>query len=216
MGLRARAGGGEAVLPWPERIYTEAWALLLAGGTVLLLVLLTEYESNWIWGGVPADSGQLDTLCIAGTAAITAWVLLAAMLLRTVTVRLRPPALARTTLLCRVVSFLWRRLSVFIRELPLTWKTLLCFLLYLAAIFAAGPSLAASLLVSPARSGGQSDGADGSVLVVRRLRPGAEGDGDHCRRKSEPPDRDGPPSSGSEGPRRGAEQHLRRSDHRGE
>ena len=129
--------GEEAVLPWPERIYTEAWALLLAGGTVLLLVLLTEYESNWIWAVYRADSGQLDTLCIAGTAAITAWVLLAAMLLRTVTVRLRHRALARTTLLCRVVSFLWRRLSVFIRELPLTWKTLLCFLLYLAAIFAA-------------------------------------------------------------------------------
>ena len=129
--------GEEAVLPWPERIYTEAWALLLAGGTVLLLVLLTEYESNWIWAVYRADSGQLDTLCIAGTAAITAWVLLAAMLLRTVTVRLRLRALARTTLLCRVVSFLWRRLSVFIRELPLTWKTLLCFLLYLAAIFAA-------------------------------------------------------------------------------
>ena len=129
--------GEEAVLPWPERIYTEAWALLLAGGTVLLLVLLTEYESNWIWAVYRADSGQLDTLCIAGTAAIKAWVLLAAMLLRTVTVRLRLRALARTTLLCRVVSFLWRRLSVFIRELPLTWKTLLCFLLYLAAIFAA-------------------------------------------------------------------------------
>ena len=129
--------GEEAVLPWPERIYTEAWALLLAGGTVLLLVLLTEYESNWIWAVYRADSGQLDTLCIAGTAAITAWVRLAAMLLRTVTVRLRLRALARTTLLCRVVSFLWRRLSVFIRELPLTWKTLLCFLLYLAAIFAA-------------------------------------------------------------------------------
>ena len=129
--------GEEAVLPWPERIYTEAWALLLAGGTVLLLVLLTEYESNWIWAVYRADSGQLDTLCIAGTAAITAWVLLAAMLLRTVTGRLRLRALARTTLLCRVVSFLWRRLSVFIRELPLTWKTLLCFLLYLAAIFAA-------------------------------------------------------------------------------
>ena len=129
--------GEEAVLPWPERIYTEAWALLLAGGTVLLLVLLTEYESNWIWAVYRADSGQLDTLCIAGTAAITAWVLLAAMLLRTVTVRMRLRALARTTLLCRVVSFLWRRLSVFIRELPLTWKTLLCFLLYLAAIFAA-------------------------------------------------------------------------------
>ena len=103
----------------------------------MLLVLLTEYENRWIWAAYQADSGQLDTLCIAGTAAITGWALLAAIFLRTVTVRLKVRALARTTLLCRVVSFLWRRFSVFFQELPLTWKTLLCFLLYLAAIFAA-------------------------------------------------------------------------------
>ena len=132
-----RPEGEAAVLVWPDRIFTEVWALLLAGGTALLLVLLTEYENRWIWAAYQADSGQMDTMCAAGTAVITAWVLLAAMFLRTVTVRLKVRALARTTLLCRVVSFLWRRFSVFFQELPLTWKTLLCFLLYLAAIFAA-------------------------------------------------------------------------------
>ena len=132
-----RPEGEAAVLVWPDRIFTEVWTLLLAGGTALLLVLLTEYENRWIWAAYQADSGQLDTLCIAGTAAITGWALLAAIFLRTVTVRLKVRALARTTLLCRVVSFLWRRFSVFFQELPLTWKTLLCFLLYLAAIFAA-------------------------------------------------------------------------------
>ena len=126
-----RPEGEAAVLVWPDRIFTEVWALLLAGGTALLLVLLTEYENRWIWAAFQAD------MCAAGTAVITAWVLLAAMFLRTVTVRLKVRALARTTLLCRVVSFLWRRFSVFFQELPLTWKTLLCFLLYLAAIFAA-------------------------------------------------------------------------------
>jgi len=131
-----RPEGEAAVLVWPDRIFTEVWTLLLAGGTALLLVLLTEYENRWIWAAYQADSGQLDTLCIAGTAAITGWALLAAIFLRTVTVRLKVRALARTTLLCRVVSFLWRRFSVFFQELPLTWKTL-CFLLYLAAIFAA-------------------------------------------------------------------------------
>lgn len=131
-----RTEGEEAVLPWPDRIFTEVWVLLLVGGTALLLVLLTEYESHWFWAVYRADRGQLDTLCIAGTAAITGWTLLAALFLRTVTVRLRVRALARTTLLCRVVSFLWKRFSVFFRELPLTWKTVLCFLLYLGAVFA--------------------------------------------------------------------------------
>ena len=202
-----RPEGEAAVLVWPDRIFTEVWTLLLAGGTALLLVLLTEYENRWIWAAYQADSGQLDTLCTAGTAAITGWALLAAIFLRTVTVRLKVRALARTTLLCRVVSFLWRRFSVFFQELPLTWKTLLCFLLYLAAIFAAD----LPVLVPPARGCGQSGGAHGPVLVVRRLWPCAEGDGDHRRRKSEPPDRDGPPPGGPAGPRRGAEQHLRRT-----
>ena len=118
VGLRAQAGGEAAVLVWPDRIFTEVWALLLAGGTALLLVLLTEYENRWIWAAYQADSGQMDTMCAAGTAVITAWVLLAAMFLRTVTVRLKVRALARTTLLCRVVSFLWRRFSVFFRSCP--------------------------------------------------------------------------------------------------
>ena len=115
LGPPGRAEGEAPALAGAD--LTEAWALLLAGGTVLLLVLLTEYESNWIWAVYRADSGQLDTLCIAGTAAITAWVLLAAMLLRTVTVRLRlrrwpdHPAVQGGELL-------WRRLSVFIRGCP--------------------------------------------------------------------------------------------------
>ena len=131
-----RTEGEEAVLPWPDRIFTEVWVLLLAGGTGLLLVLLSEYGSYLSWAAYRADSGQLDTLCAAGTAVITAWALLAAMFLRTVAVRLRVRALARTTLLCRVVSFLWKRFSVFFRELPLTWKTVMCFLLYLGSVFA--------------------------------------------------------------------------------
>lgn len=84
-----RPEGEAAVLVWPDRIFTEVWALLLAGGTALLLVLLTEYENRWIWAAYQADSGQMDTMCAAGTAVITAWVLLAAMFLRTVTVRLK-------------------------------------------------------------------------------------------------------------------------------
>ena len=57
--------------------------------------------------------------------------------MNTLAVRVKARALARTTLLCRVVSFLWRRLSAFVRELPLTWKSVLFFLAYLTAIFLA-------------------------------------------------------------------------------
>ncbi|MBS7219463.1 MAG: HAMP domain-containing histidine kinase [Oscillospiraceae bacterium] len=127
---------GEEVLAWPDRIFTEVWALLLVGGTALLLVLLTEFETDWIWAEYQMDSGRLDTLCALGTVAVTAWLMLTAAFLRTIIVRLKIRVLARTTLLCRLAHILWKRFTAFFHELPLTWKTLSCFFLYLATVFA--------------------------------------------------------------------------------
>ena len=72
---------------------------------------------------------------VLGAAAVGAMGMLLAGFLNTLAVRVKARALARTTLLCRVVSFLWRRLSAFVRELPFTWKAVLSFLAYLAAIW---------------------------------------------------------------------------------
>ena len=83
-----------------------------------------------------ADQTMTAVLLAGGTAAGGVWVLLMAAVLRTLVVRIKARALARTTLLCRAVMFLVRRLVGFFRDLPLAWKAVVSFFLYLAAIFA--------------------------------------------------------------------------------
>ena len=141
-----------------------------------------------------ADQTMTAVLLAVGTAAGGAWVLLMAAALRTLVVRMKARALARTTLLCRVVMFLVRRLVGFFRDLPLAWKAVVSFFLYLAAIFACDhlwplhdwypvPGVVVNL----------------AVLVFLcwwsacfwRVRKGTEV---NCRRQPEPPDRYGPPA----------------------
>ena len=130
-----RPGQEEVTLFWPDRVFTEVWLALLALGTLSLLLVLPLYEQEASWAITWADGNILMALTAAGTAAAAAWSALATAFLRTLVVRLKARALVRTTLVCRAVLFLWRRFSSFFRELPFTWKTVLFFLVYLAAIW---------------------------------------------------------------------------------
>ena len=133
-----RAGVEGIVLSWPHRVFTEAWVLLLGLGLVLFVLIFCEqYYYNFRAVTVQADRDWIWFLSGLGAAAVGAMGMLLAGFVNTLAVRVKARALARTTLLCRVVSFLWRRLSAFVRELPLTWKSVLFFLAYLTAIFLA-------------------------------------------------------------------------------
>ena len=133
-----RAGVEGIVLSWPHRVFTEAWVLLLGLGLVLFVLIFCEqYYYNFHAVTVQADRDWIWFLSGLGAAAVGAMGMLLAGFVNTLAVRVKARALARTTLLCRVVSFLWRRLSAFVRELPLTWKSVLFFLAYLTAIFLA-------------------------------------------------------------------------------
>ena len=133
-----RAGAEGIVLSWPHRVFTEAWVLLLGLGLVLFVLIFCEqYYYNFRAVTVQADRDWIWFLSGLGAAAVGAMGMLLAGFVNTLAVRVKARALARTTLLCRVVSFLWRRLSAFVRELPLTWKSVLFFLAYLTAIFLA-------------------------------------------------------------------------------
>ena len=126
-----------AVLSWPDRVFSEVWALAAGLGSLLFFLFLTQYVRYFEWAVEAADRDWLLLLAGAGTAAAGLWALLAAAALRTLAVRVKCRALARTTLLCRVVKFLWRRICSFVRELPITWKTVLFFFTYLTAVFLA-------------------------------------------------------------------------------
>ena len=131
-----RAGAEGIVLSWPHRVFTEAWVLLFGLGTILFVFIFCEEYYYTFYGViVQADRDWIWFLAGLGAAAVGAMGMLLAGFLNTLAVRVKARALARTTLLCRVVSFLWRRLSAFVRELPFTWKAVLSFLAYLAAIW---------------------------------------------------------------------------------
>ena len=132
-----RPGQEGIVLSPPDRVFSEVWLAALLGGTLLLCLALARYEGEAMWAVETADQTALLLLTVGGTAAAGAWVVLLAAFLRTLIVRLKARALARTTLLCRVVKFLWRRGVEFFRDLPLTWKVVAAFLGYLTAVFAA-------------------------------------------------------------------------------
>ena len=133
-----RAGVEGIVLSWPHRVFTEAWVLIFGLGAILFVfIFCEEYYYNFHAVTVQADRDWIWFLSGLGAAAVGAMGMLLAGFVNTLAVRVKARALARTTLLCRVVSFLWRRLSAFVRELPLTWKSVLFFLAYLTAIFLA-------------------------------------------------------------------------------
>ena len=131
-----RAGAEGIVLSWPHRVFTEAWVLLFGLGAILFVFIFCEEYYYTFYGViVQADRDWIWFLAGLGAAAVGAMGMLLAGFLNTLAVRVKARALARTTLLYRVVSFLWRRLSAFVRELPFTWKAVLSFLAYLAAIW---------------------------------------------------------------------------------
>ena len=131
-----RPGQEGIVLSPVDRVFSEVWLAALAVGTLLLFLAFPQYQAEAVWAVDEADQTMTAVLLAVGTAAGGAWVLLMAAALRTLVVRMKARALARTTLLCRVVMFLVRRLVGFFRDLPLAWKAVVSFSLYLAAIFA--------------------------------------------------------------------------------
>ena len=132
-----RPGQEGIVLSPVDRVFSEVWLAVLIGAALLLFLTLVRYRDSASWILDEADQTMTAVLLAVGTAAGGAWVLLMAAALRTLVVRIKARALARTTLLCRVVMFLVRRLVGFLRDLPLTWKAAVFFLTYLVVIFLA-------------------------------------------------------------------------------
>ena len=81
-------------------------------------------------GGVAAENGggEKGALFAAGVGC-------AALLLRTLTVRVKARCLGKTTLLCRVAAWMAGTIHDFVRFLPFTWKIVLGFLGYAAVSF---------------------------------------------------------------------------------
>jgi len=138
-GWRTGAEGPETM--WADRVYTEVWlmiaglaAVLFAWGIAELSDPLTawyHYDSLW-----PGD--RLYKLALMGMAAmVTGMYLTLALLLRTMAVRSKTHTLVHSTLVLRVLAWMFRSIRTAVCSVSVMWKAAVVFLVYTAFNFVA-------------------------------------------------------------------------------
>ncbi len=116
-----KAGEEGIVLTWQERIFFDLYLLIMALPSffIILTGFYFLFRFDW-WQSTGTQEYELFTLgtCIWTAVCVGALTLI----LRTFVVRLKARCLAQSTLLCRVLMWLWRTARDFVLGLPLTWK----------------------------------------------------------------------------------------------
>ena len=135
-----KSGAEEIVLTWQERIFFDVYAVVMIAGIAWLAFGTVWAAEQLYWGQSYAVRGEdFDTffnLGVTGAGALfAAGVGCAVLLLRTLAVRVKARCLGKTTLLCRVVTWMVRTIHDFVRFLPFTWKIVLGFGAYAVLTF---------------------------------------------------------------------------------
>ncbi len=135
-----KAGAEGTVTTWQERIWFDLYAVAMIAAVVLLSACTIWAAEQLYWGRSYAVRGEdFDTffnLGIMGAGALFAvGVGCGTLLLRTLAVRLKAHCLAKTTLLCRVATWMAGTIHDFVRFLPFTWKIVLGFGAYVIVTF---------------------------------------------------------------------------------
>lgn len=146
-----KEGEEEIVLTWQERIFFDLYLpAMIAAGVGLFLFGL--YWGDYLTYSLTYQEGSGEFIPL-----VRDWLLpltvammvgVVTLLIRTLTVRLKARALARSTLLCRVLMWLVRVMRDFFRSLPITWRTVGVFVGYVAVssyLLLAAPYSALSL-----------------------------------------------------------------------
>ena len=138
-GWRTGAEGPETM--WADRVYTEVWLMIAGLAAVLFAWGITElsdpltawyhYDSLW-----PGD--RLYKLVLMGMAAmVTGMYLTLALLLRTMAVRSKTHTLVHSTLVLRVLAWMFRSIRTAVCNVSVMWKAAVVFLAYTAFNFVA-------------------------------------------------------------------------------
>ena len=137
-----KKGRSEIVTTWQERIWFDLYAAAMIAAVVALAVCTVEVAQQLYWSSASLYAVQSESydsffkLGVMGAGALfAAGAGCAALLLRTFTVRIKARCLGKTTLLCRVVTWMVRTIHDFIRFLPFTWKMVLGFGAYVIFTF---------------------------------------------------------------------------------
>ncbi len=136
------AGTEGAVTTWQERIFFDLYAAVVIAAEVCLVACFIWTAERLYWGAANVysimnrDFNAFYKLGVMGAGAFfAAGVGCAALLLRTLAVRLKAGCLGKTTLLCRVVTWMVRTIHDFVHFLPFTWKIVLGFGAYVIVTF---------------------------------------------------------------------------------
>lgn len=129
-----KPGQEEVAVTWQEHIPLEVYLFLLVAVLIMGMYFLGEaLDAWWNWWDY-GDAAIRKSIPLVGTI-VVGGVAVAALVLRTITVRCKAHILVHTTLVLRLAVFLWNSTVYFMKTLPITWKSTLAFLAYLGAIF---------------------------------------------------------------------------------
>lgn len=137
-----KSGAEEIVLTWQDRIFFDVYAVVMIAAIVFLVFCTVGLVEQLYWSSTSVYAAQSESytsfynLGVIGAGALfAAGVGCAALLLRTLAVRVKARCLRKTTLLCRVAAWMAGTIHDFVRFLPFTWKIVLGFLGYAAVSF---------------------------------------------------------------------------------
>lgn len=133
-GAGHKAGQEGIVLSWQDKLFSEVYFFFASCGIALILyggVMLADYMAAFFYNGYLLQDPAPWLFALAVACLATAFSLICAAFLRTLAVRLKAHSLAKTTLICRILGWIWRCLRDFFLHLPLTWRTAVAFLGYL-------------------------------------------------------------------------------------
>jgi len=128
-----RAGFPGIVLTWQEQVFFEFYLAAMASlslFSVYGIVELGSYLLNAAYYQEQVNSSLPTTANSLASAFVLLLVSAIALTLRTLTVRLKAGAMARTTLLCRVFLWIFNTVRELLHAVPFLWRSMALFVLY--------------------------------------------------------------------------------------
>ena len=137
-----KKGAEGIVTTWQEKIFFDLYAAAMITAVVTLAFCTVGMAERLYWSSASMYAAQNEDfitffdLGVMGAGAVfAAGAGCGALLLRTLTVRIKARCMAKTTLLCKVAAWMVRTIHDFIRFLPFTWKLVLGFGAYVIFAF---------------------------------------------------------------------------------
>ena len=128
-----RAGFPGIVLTWQEQVFFEFYLAAMASLSLFAVygtVELGSYLLNTAYYQEPLNSSLPATANSLASAFVLLLTLAVALTLRTLTVRLKAGAMARTTFLCRVFLWFFNTVRELLHAIPFLWRGIVLFVLY--------------------------------------------------------------------------------------